>query len=286
MDLNRDSAPDARHRDAASLARFITAHPRLTLLSGAGCSTASGIPEYRDDDGNWKYRKPMLIQDFVGDLHNRQRYWAQSFSGWQRISVAIPNAAHHAIATLEEQGYVKCVVTQNVDNLHRAAGSKNVIDLHGVLHNIRCLDCRSGWSRHDFQEELRQRNPEWTAQPASVAPDGDARLSRDDFATFVVPDCYACGGVLKPDVVFFGESVPAGKVSAVREQLSGSDALLVVGSSLMVFSGFRFARDAKAAGLPIVILNRGATRADDIATLRLRGNCADSLAGAVAILAA
>jgi NAD-dependent SIR2 family protein deacetylase len=270
--------------DARSLADFITAHPRLTILSGAGCSTASGIPEYRDDDGNWKHRQPMLFQDFVADSGKRQRYWAQSFSGWQRIAAAKPNAAHHAIATLENTGYVNCVITQNVDNLHRVAGSRNIIDLHGVLHTIRCLDCATSQSRYDFQEQLRRGNPQWTAKVSSIAPDGDAKVSRTDLTTFVVPDCSVCGGVLKPDVVFFGESVPVVKVAAARQHLSHSDALVVVGSSLMVFSGFRFARDARAAGIPVAILNRGATRADDLATLKLSGACAETLAETVAIL--
>jgi len=256
------------------------------VLSGAGLSTASGIPDYRDDAGKWKHRRPMLYQDFVGERYNRQRYWAQSFSGWQRIATARPNAAHQAIAALEREGHISCVVTQNVDNLHRQAGSTNVIDLHGVLHSVRCLDCGVSQSRHDFQQQLRHSNPDWTAEEASVAPDGDATIRHADFTSFSVPDCKGCGGMMKPDVVFFGESVPAARVAAASEQLSRSAALLVVGSSLMVFSGFRFVRDACAAGTPVAIVNRGTTRADDLATLKLSGNCAETLAETAAMLAA
>lgn len=272
--------------DARSLTRFIRRHRRLTVLSGAGCSTASGIPVYRDDNGDWKHAQPMQFRDFTADIKNRQRYWAQSFAGWQRIANAKPNPAHIAIADLENNGHVKCVITQNVDNLHRAAGSRNVIDLHGVLHRIRCLDCNNSESREEFQQALRQTNPYWTATADAIAPDGDARVSRNDFTSFRVPDCVVCGGVLKPDVVFFGESVPAAKVSAAREQLCCSDALLVVGSSLMVFSGYRFARDASEADIPIAIVNRGITRADKIAAMKLSGDCAAVLPQAAELLAA
>ncbi len=271
--------------DAWSLSGFIRRHPKLTVLSGAGCSTASGIPDYRDDDGNWKHRQPMQFTDFVSTAGNRQRYWAQSFSGWQRIAGATSNPAHLAIAKLEDLGHINCVVTQNVDNLHREAGSRNVIDLHGVLHKIRCLDCNASESRHKFQCLLRRANPHWNAKAWAIAPDGDATISRQDFASFQVPDCGRCGGVLKPDVVFFGESVPAGKVVDARKQLRQSDALLIVGSSLMVFSGFRFARDASEAGIPIAIVNRGATRADELAAVKLSGNCADVLAHTTDLLA-
>ena len=272
--------------EAESLSRFIRRHPRLTILSGAGCSTASGIPEYRDDDGNWKHRQPMQFVDFVSDAKNRQRYWAQSFSGWQRISKAKPNPAHIAIARLEKKGHIQCVITQNVDNLHRKAGSKKVINLHGVLHRIRCLDCNTVQSRQNFQSSLRRENPDWDATVSAITPDGDARISRRDFSSFAVPTCSACGGVVKPDVVFFGESVPGDKVSDARRQLRQSDALLVVGSSLMVFSGYRFARDASEAGIPIAIVNRGVTRADQLALIKLSGNCAEVLAQTTELLAA
>lgn len=268
-----------------NLSRFIRKHPRLTILSGAGCSTASGIPDYRDDLGNWKHRQPMQFSDFVADAGNRRRYWAQSFAGWSRIASAKPNRAHLAIARLEKLGFVTCVVTQNVDDLHKTAGSERVIDLHGILRKIRCLKCDSTQPRKQFQQELRDANPGWDACISGIAPDGDAKLSREDFAAFNVPDCTRCGGILKPDVVFFGESVPAERVANAQQYLQQSDALLVVGSSLMVFSGYRFARSANENRKPIAIVNRGTTRADDLATYKMTGDCADVLSQTVDILA-
>jgi len=272
--------------ESERLAGFLREHSRLTVLTGAGCSTASGIPEYRDDDGNWKHRQPMQFADFVSSAGKRRRYWAQSFAGWERISNASPNAAHRAIAELERSGIVSCVITQNVDNLHRVAGSRNVIDLHGVLRRIRCLDCGRIDSRRAFQSRLRDCNPEWKAAVSAISPDGDARLSVDDFQSFHVPECAHCGGIVKPHVVFFGEAVPALRVSRANEHLEQSDALLVVGSSLMVFSGYRFARIASAAGKPIAIVNRGTTRADHLATHKLTANCGELLSDTVARLAA
>jgi NAD-dependent SIR2 family protein deacetylase len=268
------------------LAGFLRTHSRLTVLTGAGCSTASGIPDYRDDAGNWKHRQPMQFADFVASASNRRRYWAQSFAGWERIAGATPNAAHHAIAELERNGIVSCVITQNVDNLHRAAGSRNVIDLHGVLRRTRCLECDSIDSRQDFQTRLRECNPAWDAAVTAISPDGDASLSVDDFESFRVPACAHCGGIVKPHVVFFGESVPARRVSRAHEHLQRSDALLVVGSSLMVFSGYRFARIASEAGKPIAIVNRGATRADHLAAHKLTADCTALLSDTVARLAA
>ena len=279
--------PDSSHvSETDSLVSFIREHARLTVLTGAGCSTDSGIPEYRDDDGNWKHRQPMQFVEFFSDESKRRRYWAQSFAGWKRISNAKPNAAHNAIAELERCGNVSCVITQNVDNLHKAAGSQNVIDLHGVLQHIRCLNCGRKSSRNDYQNRLQACNPDWNASMTTVAPDGDARISVEDLHTFVVPGCFQCGGIVKPDVVFFGESVPELRLRKARRFLRQSGALLVVGSSLMVFSGYRFARIANAAGQPIAIVNRGATRADELATHKLTANCAELLSQAVSGLAA
>jgi NAD-dependent SIR2 family protein deacetylase len=270
---------------ADSLVNFIREHTRLTVLTGAGCSTESGIPEYRDDDGNWKHRQPMQFAEFVKDENERRRYWAQSLAGWQRISSARPNAAHYAIAELEHSGYVSCVITQNVDNLHQVAGSRNVIDLHGVLQHVRCLDCGTKSSRDDYQRRLLDCNPDWSAAVTAIAPDGDARLSIEDMRSFVVPECSRCGGIVKPDVVFFGEAVPEVRLRKAKRFLRQSGALLVVGSSLMVFSGYRFARFASAAGQPIAIVNRGTTRADELATHKLTANCAELLSQAVTRLA-
>jgi NAD-dependent SIR2 family protein deacetylase len=272
--------------DAERLARFLRNQSRITVLTGAGCSTASGIPEYRDDDGNWKHRKPMQFADFVGSEKNRQRYWAQSFAGWKRISSARPNAAHQAITSLERSGLVSCVITQNVDNLHRTSGCRNVIDLHGVLDRVECLDCGKTDSRQTYQSKLRDLNPDWEAKITGISPDGDARLSIDDFRSFQIPACAYCAGTVKPNVVFFGESVPAARVARARKSLSQSDALLVIGSSLMVFSGYRFARIASEAGKPIAIVNRGTTRADHLATHKLTTDCSGLLPRTVARLLA
>ena len=272
--------------DADRLVDFLRQHRRVAVLTGAGCSTDSGIPEYRDDFGNWKHRQPMQFAEFINDERKRRRYWAQSFAGWHRISNAKPNAAHYAIAQLENSGSLSGVITQNVDNLHRVAGSHNVIDLHGVLQFVRCLECNAKESRYEYQCRLKACNPGWSATLASIAPDGDARVTGDDCRSFNIPGCTICGGIVKPDVVFFGEAVPRTRSRHAKMLLEQSDALLVVGSSLMVFSGYRFARLANEAGKPIAIVNRGATRADGIAACKLTANCAEILSHAARRLAA
>lgn len=271
---------------SSRLGEFIATNRRLTILAGAGCSTASGIPGYRDEEGNWKHTQPVQYADFIRHEHTRQRYWARSLIGWNRISSALPNQAHFALAELEDRGYVELLVTQNVDNLHRKAGSRSVVDLHGVLDQVRCLDCDAITLRADHQRRLAILNPGWGLEAAPAAPDGDARLSRSDFELFIVPECSNCGGVLKPDVVFFGESVPPCRVRSATDALLRSDALLIVGSSLMVFSGYRFARLANEAGKPVAIVNRGVTRADGIATLKCPADCSELLADVVQQLAA
>ncbi len=283
--MSAHTDPD-RRTATKSLVDFIREHPRLAILTGAGCSTESGIPEYRDDEGKWKHRQPMQYADFVSVENKRRQYWAQSFAGWHKISTAKPNAAHRAIAELERYGFATGVITQNVDSLHMAAGSRNVIDLHGVLQRIRCLDCDAIDSRAAFQERLRVCNPDWSATITAIAPDGDARISTDSIRSFDIPGCLSCGGIVKPDVVFFGEPVPGSRVIKAKQILRQSDALLVVGSSLMVFSGYRFARYADEAGKPIAIVNRGTTRADTLATHKLTANCATLLSDTVSRLAA
>jgi NAD-dependent SIR2 family protein deacetylase len=263
--------------NADALARFIDAHPRLFVLTGAGCSTGSGIPDYRDLDGGWKRRPPVTLQAFVADAKTRSRYWARSLVGWRRFGRARPNGTHAALARLEESGRVEVLLTQNVDGLHQAAGSDNVIDLHGRLDTVRCLSCEARTPRETFQHALEALNPEWLALDALDAPDGDADLEGLDFASFRVPDCEACGGLLKPDVVFFGENVPRERVERAEAHLEAADAMLVVGSSLMVFSGYRFARAAARAGKPIAASNLGRTRADDILSLKVEADCATVL---------
>src|SRR6478736_6766819 len=220
------------------LREFIERHPRLAVLTGAGVSTSSGIPDYRDEHGEWKRARPVEFRPFMTRLEVRQRYWARSTVGWPIIAQAQPSPAHRALAELESLGYVQLLITQNVDGLHRAAGSRSVLDLHGRLDLVRCMQCDHTLPRADLQRQLLADNPTWADLQARVAPDGDVDIERD-FSQFVVPDCPKCGGILKPDVVFFGESVPRGRVVRAFEGIAKSDALLVVGTSLMVYSGYR-----------------------------------------------
>ncbi|MBB3834224.1 NAD-dependent SIR2 family protein deacetylase [Xanthomonas arboricola] len=264
--------------DNDALQAFIERHQRLLVLSGAGCSTDSGIPDYRDLQGGWKRPQPVNFQAFMGELSTRQRYWARSLIGWPRFGQARPNATHHALAALEARGQLELLLTQNVDRLHQAAGSQAVIDLHGRLDVVRCMGCERRMPRTDFQVLLEQANPCWATLEAAQAPDGDADLDDVAFDTFVVPPCPVCGGVLKPDVVFFGENVPRERVERAFAHLQAADAVLVVGSSLMVYSGFRFVQAAARNGLPIAALNFGRTRADDLLTLKVEQSCAQALA--------
>ena len=248
---------------------FATRHPRLLVLTGAGCSTGAGIPDYRDANGEWKRSAPMQFQLFVGNELARRRYWARSMIGWRTMSQATPTAAHRALVRLESAGRIALLVTQNVDGLHNAAGSRDVVDLHGRIDTVCCMGCGTRSRRLALQQELSQRNPHWALLDARSGPDGDADLEHQDFARFDVPACTVCGGMLKPDVVFFGESVPRERVAAVRAALAGADALLVAGSSLMVYSGYRFVEDAVAAGKPVAVVNIGRTRADAVLTLKV-----------------
>ena len=256
---------------------FIAAHRRLFVLTGAGCSTGSGIPDYRDEQGAWKRTPPVTYQAFVGDGITRRRYWARSLVGWPRIAQAQPNAAHRALAALEAQGRCSQLLTQNVDGLHQAAGSRAVIDLHGRLDAVVCLGCGASSSRADVQRRLAEANPAWAGLAAGAAPDGDADLEDRDFATFQVPACDACGGMLKPDVVFFGENVPRTRVDAAMARLAQADGMLVVGSSLMVYSGLRFVHAAVRAQIPVAAVNLGRTRADDLLRFRMAAPCGDAL---------
>ena len=257
----------------SALAQYLDAHRRVFVLTGAGCSTGSGIPDYRDAEGQWKRKPPVTFQAFVGDEATRRRYWARSLVGWPRFGQARPNGAHRALARLEATGRVELLLTQNVDRLHQAAGSRNVIDLHGRLDQIRCIACGETDLREGFQLELVARNPAWRDLAAAVAPDGDADLDEVDFSEFDVPPCRHCGGMLKPDVVFFGESVPRARVDAAMERLDEADAMLVVGSSLMVYSGYRFVDHAVRAGKPVAAVNLGRTRADDVLSLKIDESC-------------
>jgi NAD-dependent SIR2 family protein deacetylase len=261
-----------------SLRDFLSGHRRLFVLTGAGCSTDSGIPDYRDANGSWKRSPPIGFQAFMSSAAVRQRYWARSLVGWRRFRQAEPNGAHEALAKLEQQGRLKALVTQNVDGLHQAAGSTQVIDLHGRLDRVRCMDCESLVSREDLQAELLRRNSAWSKLEGQPAPDGDTDLEGLPFGKFDVPSCSRCGGVLKPDVVFFGESVPRARVESATRQLEHADAVLVVGSSLMLYSGYRFVHAAAQSGKPIAAVNLGRTRADEFLTLKVTEPCAHALA--------
>jgi NAD-dependent SIR2 family protein deacetylase len=278
MTVDIPGMPAALPQDpAAALADFIERHGRLFVLTGAGCSTESGIPDYRDDAGEWKRRPPILFQDFVGSEHSRQRYWARSLAGFRRMRGARPNDAHHALAQLERDGRITQLVTQNVDGLHQAAGSRNVIDLHGRIDTVRCLRCGRRSSREQLQAQLETRNPDFAGLDAADAPDGDADLEHASFERFFVPACDACGGLLKPDVVFFGEGVPAERVQRATAAAGIADAMLIVGTSLMVYSGYRFVRAMADAGKPIAAINLGRTRADDLLTLKITDCCTRAL---------
>ncbi len=213
---------------------FIGRHRRLFVLTGAGCSAPSGIPDYRDAEGQWKRAQPVMYQAFMQNEATRRRYWARGLLGWRRFHAARPNAAHRALARLEGLGKNELLLTQNVDRLHQAAGSKRVIDLHGRLDRVRCMGCGSLSPREEFQETLAGLNPGWLQLDAKDAPDGDADLDGADFSAFEVPACQQCDGVLKPDDVFFGENAPRDRVETAYAHLDAADAMLVVGSSLMV----------------------------------------------------
>lgn len=261
----------------APLIAFANTHRRLLVLTGAGCSTAAGIPDYRDADGQWKRSEPMRFQLFVADAHARKRYWARSMIGWRTMSKARPALAHHALARLQSADRVSLLVTQNVDGLHSAAGTRQVIDLHGRIDTVCCLQCAQRTPRAELQASLLRANPDWAALQADTAPDGDADLEDRDFAQFDVPPCSACGGVLKPDVVFFGENVPRHVVEAAWGMFDEADALVVLGSSLTVFSGYRFVLRASERGVPVAIVNRGVTRGDPHAALKLDAGVAEAL---------
>jgi NAD-dependent SIR2 family protein deacetylase len=252
---------------------------RVAVLTGAGMSTDSGIPDYRGPDS--PPSNPMTIRQFTSDPAFRQRYWARNHVGWRHMDETLPNAGHRALAELEHAGVVSSVITQNVDLLHTKAGSRNVVNLHGTYAQVICLDCGHTMSRAVLGELLDAANPGFIERAEAlggiaVAPDADAVV--DDTASFVIIDCPACGGMLKPDIVYFGESVPKERVDEAYSVVDGADALLVAGSSLTVYSGYRFVRRAAALGIPIAIINRGRTRGDDLATVKIDNGCSPMLA--------
>jgi NAD-dependent SIR2 family protein deacetylase len=251
----------------------------VVVLSGAGISTESGIPDYRGPNGQLRARLPMTIREFTSSPEARRRYWARSYVGWRRIANARPNAGHRAVAALQRRGVVAAIITQNVDGLHQAAGARDVIELHGGLDHVVCLDCGARRPRAQLNERLRAVNGELVAEITQLNPDGDVELPEELVASFVLVGCECCGSdLLKPDVVFFGENVPRARVMRCFELVDDAASLLVLGSSLTVMSGLRFVHRAAAGGIPVAIVNQGSTRGDEYADVRLDQPLGETLA--------
>ena len=246
----------------------------LAVLTGAGVSTDSGIPDYRGEGA--PVRTPMTFQQFLADLDYRKRYWAGSHLGWKRFSAASPNAGHRALADLELAGHVDGIITQNVDGLHLRAGSQRVVDLHGSMDRVVCLTCGQYYARGGVADQIAVANP-WLESPEAVelSPDGDVEIK--DVAAFVLPECTVCGGILKPDVVFFGEFVPKEKFAEASALLQAADALVIAGSSLVVNSGIRLLEQASRRRIPIVIINRGVTKGDNRASVKIDAGTSETL---------
>ncbi|MGV0645477.1 NAD-dependent protein deacetylase [Mycolicibacterium sp. XJ879] len=272
--------------DAAELVALLRGC-RVAVLTGAGMSTDSGIPDYRGPDS--PPSNPMTIGQFTSDREFRQRYWARNHLGWRHMDDTRPNAGHRSLAQLEQAGVVSGLITQNVDLLHTKAGSRAVVNLHGTYAEVICLDCGHAMSRAAFADLLEAANPGFAQRAQrlggiAVAPDADAVV--DDTASFRVVDCGQCGGMLKPNIVYFGENVPKDRVAQAFSMVDAADVLLVAGSSLTVYSGYRFVRHAAAAGMPIAIVNRGPTRGDELATLKIDSGCSEMLTRLVCELGA
>ncbi len=284
---DHDSLPELVAADPAALDAlhaFVERHPRLFVLTGAGISTDSGIPGYRDRNGQWMRSPPIQYQEFVGSESARRRYWARSMLGWPVVGRARPNAAHRAIARLGAAGRIGGLVTQNVDGLHQRAGSRGVIELHGGIDGVSCLDCGAHHARAAIQHTLEADNPALLAYEAVPLADGDAQLELDTLDGFRVPACPICAGMLKPAVVFFSENVPRERVAAATRALDEADAMLVVGSSLMVYSGYRFCVWAGERDKPVAALNLGRTRADALLALKVEAACGATLEALLARL--
>lgn len=258
-----------------NLKDFILKYNKIMVLTGAGVSSDSGINTYRDHDGDWLVKKPMHHNEFITNVDVRKRYWTRSFVGWPIMENAKPNIAHHALVKLERQGKLEVLITQNVDRLHQKAGHKKVIDLHGRLDKVFCLDCKNRELRSDVQDRLLNDNPHLFNLVANTRPDGDAQVEENISKRTISPNCIFCGGILMPEVIFFGGTIPKSVVTDSLDSLEKADALLVVGSSLTVFSGFRFCRHAKMQNKPIVAINKGWTRADDMYDFKIQENCSD-----------
>ncbi|XP_008781611.2 NAD-dependent protein deacylase SRT2 [Phoenix dactylifera] len=280
-------------KDVNILYQFFDQSRKLMVLTGAGMSTESGIPDYRSPNGAYSSGfKPITHQEFVRSSRTRRRYWARSYAGWRRFTAALPSAAHRALASLEKVGRVNYMVTQNVDRLHHRAGS-NPLELHGTVYTVVCLQCGYSISRDLFQDQVKILNPKWASAIESLEcgnpgsdksfgmqqrPDGDIEIDEKFWEQdYNIPNCLQCGGILKPDVVFFGDNVPKERADKAMEAAKGCDAFLVLGSSLMTMSAFRLARAAKEAGVPTAIINIGETRADDFVSLKINARCGEIL---------
>lgn len=276
------SAPN--ESELTRLAELLRTH-RGIVLSGAGISTESGIPDYRGpSSAKRRPARPILYREFMGDPSARSRYWARSLIGWPRMSRVEPNKGHLALAALEAAGTIGGIITQNVDGLHQAAGSEEVLELHGALSEVRCTSCGSYESRYAFQSRLVHLNPGFEVSKVELAPDGDAELAPEATRSFRVPACLRCTGVLRPNVVFFGENVPSQRVELAFTRLERAEMLLVVGSSLTVYSGFRFVRRAAQEGKPVAIVNLGETRGDSLANIRIEGATGETLSRLLELL--
>ncbi|MEN2396030.1 NAD-dependent protein deacetylase [Pseudomonas halotolerans] len=270
--------PDDLHRQPIDQLLEHMAGRRFLVLTGAGISTPSGIPDYRDSEGVRRGRQPMMYQEFLAKPEARRRYWARAMLGWPRVRQARPNAAHEALTLLQAQQRISGLITQNVDTLHDQAGSHDVIELHGSLHRVLCLDCEQRSERQQIQLLMQAQNPYLAGVDAVQAPDGDTLLDAAFEARFQVPRCPYCDGErLKPDVVFFGENVAAATAARATEAVQEADGLLVVGSSLMAWSAFRLCRAIKEQGKPLLAINRGKTRADELLDLKLEEPCEELL---------
>ena len=278
--LSGQNIGDTRLGSAYDLLEFIEKHPELFVITGAGISSNSGIQTYRDEIGNWKSNNPIQHSEFLNKEAARKRYWARSFGGWPNVASAKPNDAHKALVKLESKGYVSTLVTQNVDRLHQKAGHKKVTDLHGRLDQVVCMDCGSITSRDKIQAWLRDHNPHISGieiKKPALRPDGDADVGDELVHEIKVPQCLGCNGLLKPNVVFYGSTVNKEIVNYLLDRLQKAKALLVIGTSLMVYSSFRFCKYANENQIPMACVNQGLTRGDSLFSLKVGGDCSEVL---------
>lgn len=265
--------------DLLTLERFVLSAQRLFVVSGAGISTESGIKDYRSEAVGLyatTSHRPTIISEFLRSARVRQRYWARNTTAWPVFKSFTPNVSHKFLAALEKRGHLHWLVTQNVDRLHHKAGSQRVTELHGSVFSVSCLSCGHAVGREELQERIYQENPAWSATPEGFAPDADVFVSEEAVQSFNTPLCQRCGGDLKPDVVFFGDSVPRERVDFINSCLAEADSCLVVGSSLETYSSLRHIRHSKDLGLPLLILNIGRTRADTFADVKISGRCGEA----------